>query len=80
MAWWSRAPCLVDAARGVPLSVVAILLLELLHPSLQIGMLTDLSDEITERGPLTVREVDTHLALREPQRARPPARGRWTRR
>src|SRR5260221_6391277 len=71
MAWWSRAPCLLDAAHGVPLSVVAILLLEFLHPSLQIGMLTDLPDEITERGPLTVREVDIHLALREPQRARP---------
>jgi hypothetical protein len=54
VAWWSQAPRLVDAARSVPLSVVAILLLELLHPSLQIGMLTDLPDEITERGPLTV--------------------------
>jgi hypothetical protein len=60
----------VDAARGVSLSLVVIRLLELLHPSLHTGMRTNLPDEITERRPLRVRDIHTHLARREPQRAR----------
>src|SRR5580700_8824247 len=64
----SAAPPITIAGRGSgtrqlhSLPVFAILELELLDPSLKIGVLPRLLNEIAERVPLALRELHAHLA------------------